>query len=177
MVESVSSWSDFCETKSGQSAGTMLLSKKTGRMKMCTCARVCLWGWCLCRLRLCVCRPISYFIVHIQTMHPKTHRATYILARGLMNAENPVGPSAVSKLSPWLHSRCRSMIFFSQGGATNPHPFVAISLSRSLPPWAKPVSYQGRYSQHSCVPIPSPFTARFQGTLVADDVTTVLVPE
>ena len=26
--------------------------------------------------------------MHIQTMHPKTHRATYILARGLMNAEN-----------------------------------------------------------------------------------------
>ena len=41
---------------------------------------------------VCVCRPISYFIMHIQTMHPKTHRATYILARGLMNAENPVGP-------------------------------------------------------------------------------------
>ena len=40
----------------------------------------------------CVCRPISYFIMHIQTMHPKTHRATYILARGLMNAENLVGP-------------------------------------------------------------------------------------
>ena len=29
-------------------------------------------------------------MMHIQTMHPKTHRATYILARGLMNAENPV---------------------------------------------------------------------------------------
>ena len=25
-------------------------------------------------------------------MHPTTHRAIYILARGLMNAENPVGP-------------------------------------------------------------------------------------
>ena len=41
---------------------------------------------------VCVYRPISYFIMHIQTMHPKTHRATYILAPGLMNAENPVGP-------------------------------------------------------------------------------------
>ena len=44
----------------------------------------------------CVCAcvvPLAiYFIMHIQTMHPKTHRATYILARGLMNAENPVGP-------------------------------------------------------------------------------------
>ena len=69
------------------------------------------------------------------------------------------------------------MIFFSQGGATNPHPFVAKSLSRSLSPLAKPVSHQDRYNQHSCVPIPSPFTARFQGTLVADDVTTVIVPE
>ena len=39
---------------------------------------------CVVQLALCV--------MHIQTMHPKTHRATYILARGLMNAENPVGP-------------------------------------------------------------------------------------
>ena len=42
----------------------------------------------------------------------------------------------------------------------------------------EPVSYQDRYNQHSCIPsIPSPFTAGFQGALVADDVTTVLVPE
>ena len=69
------------------------------------------------------------------------------------------------------------MIFFLQGGATNPHPFIAKSLSRSLSPLAKPVSYQDRYNQHSFVPIPSLFTAWFQGKLVADDVTTVLVPE
>ena len=41
---------------------------------------------------MCVCRPISYLMMHIQTMHPKTHRATYILARAPMNAENLVGP-------------------------------------------------------------------------------------
>ena len=70
------------------------------------------------------------------------------------------------------------MIFFSHGGATNPHPFVAKSLSRSLSPLAKPVSYQDRYNQHSCVPsLHLSFTARFQGTLAADDVTTILVPE
>ena len=35
----------------------------------------------VCVLCVCVCRPISYFfIMHIQTTHPKTHRATYILA-------------------------------------------------------------------------------------------------
>ena len=32
--------------------------------------------------------------------------------------------------------------FFSQGGGINHHPFVAKSLSRSVPPLAKPVSYQ-----------------------------------
>ena len=51
---------------------------------------MCVWGGaCVC---VCVCRPISCFKMHIQTMYPKTHRATYILARGPMNAENPVGP-------------------------------------------------------------------------------------
>ena len=57
---------------------------------LCVCVCVCLCV-CVC-VCACVCLPISYFIMHIQTMHPKTHRATYILARGLMNAENPVGP-------------------------------------------------------------------------------------
>ena len=46
---------------------------------------------CVC-MRVCVCRPISYFIIHIQTTHPKAHRATCMLARGPMNAENLVGP-------------------------------------------------------------------------------------
>ena len=50
--------------------------------------QVCVWvgGW------VGGCRPISYFIMHIQTTHPKTHRATCTLARGPMNAENLVGP-------------------------------------------------------------------------------------
>ena len=52
---------------------------------------ICASNVCVC-VCVCVCRPISYFIMHIQTMHPTTHRATYILARDPMNAENPVGP-------------------------------------------------------------------------------------
>ena len=70
--------------------------------------------------------------MHIQTIHSKTHRATYILDRGLTNAENPVGPKAVSRLSPSL--QVQVYVFFRRGGATNPHPFVAKSLSRSLTP-------------------------------------------
>ena len=103
---------------------------------------------------VCVCVVPLALIMHIQTTHPKTHRATYILARGPMNAGNLVGPRGVSSLQPFsfVAFRCKSMIVFSQGGATNPHPFVAISLSRSLPAFAKTVSYEDRYNHHSCVP-------------------------
>ena len=69
------------------------------------------------------------------------------------------------------------LLFFSRrGGATNPHPFVAKSLSRSLPPGEASKLPRQIQSAQLCT-IPSPFTARFQGTLVADDVTTVLVRE
>ena len=84
---------------------------------------------------VCVIPVAMYFITHIQTMHPKKKdtlcdiRSTYIIARGLMNAENPVGPWAIGVSTGFL-LRCiqgagLSMKKFSQGGATNPHPFVA----------------------------------------------------
>ena len=106
---------------------------------------------CVCLCCVCVCRPISYCIMHIQTMHPKTHRATYILARGLMNADNPVGPSAVSRLSPSLHSRYSSMIFFSQGGQP-----ILIPSSPNRPLGAYLLGEASKLPrqihQHSCVP-------------------------
>ena len=69
------------------------------------------------------------------------------------------------------------MVFFlTVVGGHQCSPFVAKSLSRSLSSLAKPVSYQDRQSAQLYT-VPLPFTARFQGTLVADDVTTVLVPE
>ena len=69
------------------------------------------------------------------------------------------------------------MIFFSQGGATNPHPFVAKSLYRSLSPFGEASKLPRQIQSAQLCTLPSPFTARFQGALVADDVTTVLVPE
>ena len=70
-------------------------------------------------LEVCVCVVPKLLIMHIQTMHPKTHRATYILARGVMDAENPVGPWAVSRFSPSLHSKVQVYdSFFAGGGQT-----------------------------------------------------------
>ena len=69
--------------------------------------------------------------------------------------------------------------FFSQGGGNQSSPLLRrqIALSEPISFGEASKLHQHSYHQHSCVPIPSPFTARFQGTLVADDVTTVLVPK
>ena len=80
------------------------------------------------------------------------------------------------------------MIFFSQGGgqpistvcnqgSNQSSPLLAKSLSRSLSPLGEASKLPRQIQSAQLCTVPSPFTARFQGTLVADDVTTVIVPE
>ena len=49
------------------------------------------------------------------------------------------------------------MIFFSHGGATNPHPFVARSLSRSLSPLGEASKLPRQIQSAQLCTIPSPF--------------------
>ena len=127
----------------------------------------------------CVCRPISY----LYNAHPNdaSKDTSCDIPVHISPGSHECGESgrAIGRVQAFSFVAFKVQVygFFLAGGATNPHPFVAKSRSRSLSPLAKPVCYHDRYNQHSCVPIPSPFTARFQDTLVADDVTTVLVPE
>ena len=69
------------------------------------------------------------------------------------------------------------MIFFSQGGGNQSSP-LRLQIALSEPSSFGEASMLPRQIQSArlCT-IPSSFTARFQGTLMADDVTTVLVPE
>ena len=118
---------------------------------------------------VCVCRPISYFMVHIQTMHPKTHRATHISPGSHECGESGLAIGRVQAFS-FVTFKVQVYDFFSRRGG---QPILTPSSpNRSLGAYlllAKPVSYQDRYNQHSCVPIPSPFTARwFQGMHVDD---------
>ena len=109
------------------------------------------------------------------TTHPKTHRTTYILARGLMNAESMVGPrpfpvSSVVAAFTVQVSDC----FLAEGGNKSSPLRHQIALSEPIS-FGEASRLQDTYKQHRCT-ARSPFTARLQGTLVADDVTTALAP-
>ena len=70
------------------------------------------------------------------------------------------------------------MIFFSQGGVNQSSPLRRqIALSEPISFGEASTLPRQIQSAQLCT-VPSPFTARYQGTLlVANNVTTVLVPE
>ena len=93
---------------------------------------------------VCVCRPISYFVMHIQTMHPRAHRATYILARGLMNAENPVGPLGRVQAFSFVAFKVQVKYFVLAGGGNQSSPLrrqialsepISFGSASKLPRW------------------------------------------
>ena len=94
---------------------------------------------------------IQVFVrVFVQTTHPATYSGVHISPGFHECGESGRAIDRAQAFSfVAFKILCRSMLLFSQGGATNPHPFVAKSLSRSLSPLARPVSYQDRHDQHS----------------------------
>ena len=128
---------------------------------------------CVC---VCVCVvPLAIRDAH-PTTHPKTHRTTYILARGLMNAESMVGPrpfqvSSVVAAFTVQVSDC----FLAEGGNKSSPLRHQIALSEPIS-FGEASRLQDTIQSASLCTARSPVTARLQGTLVAGDVTTALVP-
>ena len=127
---------------------------------------------------MCMCRSTSYFIQIKNDACVLRHSVRHTLHISPGSHECGESGRAIDRVQAFSFVAFKVQVyhFFSQGG-NQPSPLrCQIALSEPIS-FGEASKLPRQIQSAELCTTPSPFTARFQGTLVADDVTTVFVPE